>query len=305
MLKYMKGYFAEHPLLNKDGTRPELVDWTFPPLARFQRVFNWKYLYPLEIKQKLYEYLPERWAPAQKKRRLAALKTRLKRVQYFIDLFSPYTTLDCRYETKRMLALYESLPPEEQRLFNMDVRRIDWYQYYQKTHLPGLRRHELGGADDDQEPLSAAPGEVGGEEQRWRIEENIRTIPDLLRWACGRYAARTAFANRAPVRLDADQLRRVAHPRRARGAQLASARRVGRCAGFAVRGQRARVGRRLHGGQPARASGRAHQPADARGRHLEAVRLCPSTGTNCRGKAFFSALARGRGRATKSWPFLM
>ena len=193
MLKYMKGYFEEYPLLNKDGTPPELVDWTFPPLARFQRVFNWKYLYPLEIKQKLYEYLPERWAPAQKKRRLAALKTRLKRVQYFIDLFSPYTTLDCRYETKRMLALYESLPPEEQRLFNMDVRRIDWYQYYQKTHLPGLRRHELGGADDDQEPLSAAPGEVGGEEQRWRIEENIRTIPDLLRWACGRYAARTAL----------------------------------------------------------------------------------------------------------------
>ena len=193
MFKYIKGYFEEHPLLNKDGSRPELVDWTFPPVARFQRIFNWKYLYPLEIKQKLYEYLPERWAPTQKKRRLAALKTRLKRVQYFTDLFSPYTTLDCRYETKRMLALYESLPPEEQRIFNMDVRRIDWYQYYQKTHLPGLRRHELGGDDDDQEPLSAAPGEVGGEEQRWRIEESIRTIPDLLRWACGRYAARTAL----------------------------------------------------------------------------------------------------------------
>ena len=193
MFKYIKGYFEEHPLLNKDGSRPELVDWTFPPVSRFQRVFNWKYLYPLEIKQKLYEYLPERWAPTQRKRRLAALKTRLKRVQYFTDLFSPYTTLDCRYETKRMLALYESLPPEEKRIFNMDVRRIDWYQYYQKTHLPGLRRHELGGADDDPEPLSAAPGEVGSEEQRWRIEESIRTIPDLLRWACGRYAARTAL----------------------------------------------------------------------------------------------------------------
>ncbi len=193
MFKYIKSYFEEHPLLNKDGSRPELVDWTFPTVARFQRIFNWKYLYPLEVRQKLYEYLPERWAPAQKKRRLAALKMRLKRVQYFTDLFSPYTTLDCRYETKRMLALYESLPPEEQRIFNMDVRRIDWYQYYQKTHLPGLRRHELGGADDDREPLGAAPGEVGGEEQRWRIEESIRTIPDLLRWACGRYAARTAL----------------------------------------------------------------------------------------------------------------
>ena len=75
----------------------------------------------------------------------------------------------------------------------MDVRQIDWYQYYQKTHLPGLRRHEIDKEVVEQEPLVAAPGEVGGEEQRWRSEEGIRTIPDLLRWACGRYAAKTAL----------------------------------------------------------------------------------------------------------------
>ena len=148
MFQYIKGYFEEYPFLNKDGSRPELVDWTFPTVAEFQRTLNWKYLYPLEFKQRLYERLPKRWASAQKKRRLSVLKTRLKRVQYFTDLFSPYTTLDCRYETTRMLALYESLPPTEQQVFNMDVRRIDWYQYYQKTHLPGLRRHELGGEAD-------------------------------------------------------------------------------------------------------------------------------------------------------------
>ena len=151
MFQYIKGYFEEYPFLNKDGSRPELVDWTFPTVARFQRTLNWRYLYPLEFKQRLYERLPKRWASAQKKRRLSVLKTRLKRVQYFTDLFSPYTTLDCRYETTRMLVLYESLPPAEQQIFNMDVRRIDWYQYYQKTHLPGLRRHELGGEADGEE----------------------------------------------------------------------------------------------------------------------------------------------------------
>ena len=193
MFELIKGYFEENPLLNKNGSRPELVDWTFPTREKFQRGFNWKYLYPLEVKQRLYERLPERLAPAREKRRLAALKTRLKRVQYFVELFSPYTTLDCRYETVRMLQLYESLPPEEQQIFNMDVRQIDWYQYYQKTHLPGLRRHEIDKEVVEQEPLVAAPGEVGGEEQRWRSEEGIRTIPDLLRWACGRYAAKTAL----------------------------------------------------------------------------------------------------------------
>ena len=194
MFKYIKAYFEEFPLLNKDGSSPQLVDWTFPTVRQFQRVFNWKYLYPLELKQKLYQHLPERWATVQKKRRLAAIKARLKRVQYFTDLFSPYTTLDCRYETVRMLALYESLPAEEQRIFNMDVRQIDWHQYYQKTHLPGLRRHELGGGDGDAEPLRAAPGEeVGGEERRWQIEGDIRTIPDLLRAACIRHHGKTAL----------------------------------------------------------------------------------------------------------------
>jgi hypothetical protein len=35
------------------------------------------------------------------------------------------------------------LSPEEQQIFNVDVRQIDWEQYYQHTHLPGLRRHVL------------------------------------------------------------------------------------------------------------------------------------------------------------------
>ena len=45
----------------------------------------------------------------------------------------------------------------------------------------------------------AAPSEVGSEEQRWRIEEGIRTIPDLLRWACGRYAAKIALQIERPA----------------------------------------------------------------------------------------------------------
>ncbi|MCE2448536.1 MAG: fatty acyl-CoA reductase [Candidatus Latescibacteria bacterium] len=289
MFQYVKGYFEEHPLLNKDGSRPELVDWTFPTVEQFQRVFNWKYLYPLELKQKLYECLPERWAPAQKKRRLAALKTRLKRVQYFIDLFSPYTTLDCRYETKRMLALYESLPPEEQRIFNMDVRRIDWYQYYQTAPRVGWGRRR---------PRAVERGTERSGGRRTALAHRGKHPHDPGPVALGRRPLRRqdGLANRAPVRLDADQLRRVAHSRRVRGARLASTGRVGWCAGSAVRGQRAGVGRRLYGGQPAWASGRAHRSTDARGRHLEAVRLCPSAGADCYGKALFPTLARGRGR---------
>ncbi len=144
MFRYIKGYFEENPLLGKDGSRPKLVEWTFPSVEQFHRALRWRYLYPLEARRWLFDKLPG-IASSKKKRRLAAIKTRFRRVMYFVDLFSPYTTLDCRFPMGNMLALYEKLSPEEQQLFNVDVRLIDWEQYYQHTHLPGLRRHVLKG----------------------------------------------------------------------------------------------------------------------------------------------------------------
>ena len=94
-------------------------------------------MYPIEVQQWLLDKLPQGHKTNRKKRRLGVIKTRLKRVQYFVDLFSPYTTLDCRFQMNKMLELHESLTPEEQRIFNVDVRQIDWEQYYQHTHLPG------------------------------------------------------------------------------------------------------------------------------------------------------------------------
>ena len=143
MFEYVKSYFSAHPLLAKDGSRPELVDWTFPSVGTFRRALRWRYMYPIEVQQWLLDKLPQGHKTNRRKRRLGAIKARLKRVQYFVDLFSPYTTLDCRFQMVKMLELYESLPPEEQRIFNVDVRQIDWEQYYQHTHLPGLRRHLL------------------------------------------------------------------------------------------------------------------------------------------------------------------
>lgn len=157
MFEYIKEYFQANPLLGKDGSRPELVDWTFPSVEKFRRIFRWRYLYPLEARQWLLEKMPENSETSKKKRRLSALKTRLKRVMYFVDLFSPYTTLDCRFQMGKMLALYEALPPAEQQLFNVDVRQIDWEQYYQHTHLPGLRRHVLKG-DGGADPVFAGEG---------------------------------------------------------------------------------------------------------------------------------------------------
>ena len=193
LYKNFKSHFHNNPMRGRDGRIPVLREWTFPSRGKFKILFNLKYMYPLSALQWLFKLLPGRLVPAAKKRSLVALKTRLQRVLYYTELFSPYTHLDCRFESSRTQALYESLPVEEQRIFDMDVRQIDWAEYYPNIHLPGLRKHVLKEVVDDDPLLQDVPEEVGVEEKRWHEEENIETLPDLLNLACSRYADRIAL----------------------------------------------------------------------------------------------------------------
>ena len=152
MFSYVREYFLSNPLRTRDGGTPALPRLTLPSRRKFNTLIRVKYLIPLAALRWLLERLPRRWAPAHKKRRLNALRTRLKRVLYYTELFSPYTFLDCRFEVSRLRALFDSLSAEERRIFNMDVRRIRWPEYYKEIHLPGLRKHVLKEESED-DPL--------------------------------------------------------------------------------------------------------------------------------------------------------
>jgi nucleoside-diphosphate-sugar epimerase len=150
MFAYVREYFLDHPMHNKKGQVPVLKPLTLPSRRRFNRKIFVRYQFPVAVGQWLVDRLPNGLASNRVRRRLKAQKKRLERVMYYTNLFSPYTFLDCRFETKSLLAFFESLPPQEQQQFNMDVRCIRWEQYYKEIHLPGLRKHVLkegNGAD--------------------------------------------------------------------------------------------------------------------------------------------------------------
>ena len=90
----------------------------------------------LETVKKIIDKFPDSNLVSKKKRRIKAINTRLKRILYFVELFSPYTTLDCRFQMGKMLNLYDSLSTEERQTFNVDVRSIDWKHYYQEIACP-------------------------------------------------------------------------------------------------------------------------------------------------------------------------
>ncbi len=193
LVNYVHGYFLRHPLRDREGREPQLPRWTYPSLRRFHLLFKLKYLWPVRTKEWVLDRLPTAWVPQVQKRLTANLKVRLKRLLYYTDIYHPYTNLGCYFEAQHTRQLYESLPPEEQRLFAMDSRRIDWEEYLQRIHLPGLRKHVLREESGDEALFREVPEEAGAEEARWQAESQIRTIPDLLRWSAGRYPGRVAF----------------------------------------------------------------------------------------------------------------
>ena len=62
---------------------------------------------------------------------------------YYAAIYSPYTSLECIFDTEQMVKLHNNLKQDDRLLFGSDVTRIDWKKYFQDIHIPGLKRHVL------------------------------------------------------------------------------------------------------------------------------------------------------------------
>jgi fatty acyl-CoA reductase len=143
----VRAHFLQYPLRDRDGRAPNLRQWTYSSLRKFKLIFRLRYLYPLRLQEWIFNRLPDAMVSEQRRRLVATLKIRLQRVLHYTDLYYPYTSRECAFETRRTRALFQALPPEEQKVFNMDVKRIDWPSYVRDIHVPGLRRYVIKDVD--------------------------------------------------------------------------------------------------------------------------------------------------------------
>ncbi len=183
----VRAHYRRTPMTDLGSDPPTLPVWKYPSLRTFRLVFHLRHLYPIRAREWLLNNTPGRKPSPRQKRLLRSLRVRLQRVLYYIDIYSPYTHLDCQFQTGRTRALWESLPTDERDIFSLDVLRIDWPSYIEDIHLPGMRRHVLRDEFSADAVLPEAPEEPGVEELRLQDEDEVQTIPDLVRSACARY----------------------------------------------------------------------------------------------------------------------
>ena len=138
-------YFVRQPMLDSGKPIPVPV-WKFPDKEKFQKDLHHK-LRLLDTVSRWLGRVPLRWAK-RKDRRLAVKRHAIETLLHYVQIYSPYVRLSFQFEIGKTEELYRSLSPSDQQLFNFDISRIDWRDYLQEIHIPGIKRHFLKLGDE-------------------------------------------------------------------------------------------------------------------------------------------------------------
>ncbi len=71
---------------------------------------------------------------------LNAERERLDRGLNLIQLYGVYTEVDCIFDTRNLMSVWEKMPAEERAVFPFDAALYDWEHYFQDVHFPTVVR---------------------------------------------------------------------------------------------------------------------------------------------------------------------
>ncbi|HXN77936.1 MAG TPA: fatty acyl-CoA reductase, partial [Candidatus Dormibacteraeota bacterium] len=132
-------YFAKHPLRDRYGQAIGTPTWTYPTreeLATRARTA----LRFVEAAQWVVERLPLGASVADLSDDLNAERERLDRGLNLIQLYGVYTEVDCIFDTRNLMSVWEKVPAAERKIFPFDAALYDWEHYFQDVHFPTVVR---------------------------------------------------------------------------------------------------------------------------------------------------------------------
>ena len=136
----VRGHFEREPLSRRRGLETALPPITFQSTKMFLRRLRFRYLLPLRVLEALALVLLVTPWWRRYRTTLSARRSVVERIAYWAQIYSPYSNAHCRYQCDRMWKVLDGLGEEDRERFDFDVTRIDWRQYIQDIHIPGVRR---------------------------------------------------------------------------------------------------------------------------------------------------------------------
>ena len=132
-------YFGEHPLRDRYGQAIGTPTWTYPSRQEMATRARTA-LRLVEAAQWFVERLPLGASVADLSDDLNAERERLDRGLNLIQLYGVYTEVDCIFDTRNVMALWEKTPAAERKTFPFDAASYTWSHYFQKVHFPTVVR---------------------------------------------------------------------------------------------------------------------------------------------------------------------
>src|SRR5262249_19060677 len=123
-----------------EGQPIMVPDWSFPGRGRVQaQLTRAKTL--LTRSEWALQALPLRGQQAEWSAKLEEKRLEVERALEYVELYGLYAGCEAIYSVDNLLALADSLTPQDRSNFNFDPRVIDWPAYIGDVHLPSVIEH--------------------------------------------------------------------------------------------------------------------------------------------------------------------
>jgi fatty acyl-CoA reductase len=137
LYRYVRQYFEAHPLPERGRGEHKVPEWSFPGSLSVERLID-RAERLTDIADTIVTHLPKSKRMRDLVSRVDRDKARVDFVKRYSDLYGAYTEAEVIYTDDRMLALSESLTPEDRERFPFDAAIIDWRYYLQDVHSPAV-----------------------------------------------------------------------------------------------------------------------------------------------------------------------
>ena len=132
-------YFSKHPLRDRYGQAIGTPTWTYPTREELSTRARTALRF-VEAAQWVVERLPLGASVADLSDDLNAERERLDRGLNLIQLYGVYTEVDCIFDTRNLMSVWEKVPDAERKIFPFDAALYDWEHYFQDVHFPTVVR---------------------------------------------------------------------------------------------------------------------------------------------------------------------
>ena len=140
LVDLVREWFTEHPLYDTEGQPIVVPEWSFPGRGRVQRQLE-RATSTLDRAERLISSLPVRGKQAELSAKLEERRAQADRALGYVRLYGAYTETEAVFQVDRLIALWDTLPADDQDAFAFDPGIVDWRAYVHDIHLPSIVVH--------------------------------------------------------------------------------------------------------------------------------------------------------------------